>query len=630
MGDDRFREVFRRLVARAPEPPAFKDLETHQASRRPAARFQPWMAAVAAGALVLLIGIVGAMGGGGPDLAAPDGTTVAYSRIEYSVSIEAVCEGGEVRDNGGFDDVTIEFWGPNRDELTAIVATFPDGSTEKTVVEGNLYDPDRTWGRDPAGYPGNTAFRVVECDVDGTTTSLVGEIQPAAQGPLIPLDIQGPPPGAETWGDALGLEGEPVRTEWEGVGALLYQMSDVTDDWSHSLDLYVDEDGEEVIHIHVERSIAGVGTSAFSFTVAERKDVPSGDADFATDGLVEMDHATGGGFLPDDCPVTIPSLPFTPPEGYPPTPVDPDLVWFGKDELWTALSKDGSYDPRKSVWWSVNFPGGSEEENPPLVVSYRLLNSPRGLTFETTAATNAYTAEDGWFIIAGIDSQYSGCWEVTAVYKDASLTYVYYNPEGADPEPIVPNVVGMTVERAGNVLHDAGYESAPFDSDDPTYEVCAQEPGAGAEASPGAVVGLRTAPTGGCGELMAPTGLYNRAYQDEEGRRWYGTDCPAADILVTGGIESADGLPRAGETTRARVDGRFQVSGGELITPGTLGIEVVPRLGEVWDYDEDGGVVVFESGDDYLIKVLVDSSFPCPDAPHFWNGIPVAYVRGEG
>lgn len=58
------------------------------------------------------------------------------------------------------------------------------------------------------------------------------------------------------------------------------------------------------------------------------------------DGLI----ATPG----PECPLTIPSQGFTPPDGYPPSPVDPDSVWFGKDQLWTVLSTDGSYQPRKS------------------------------------------------------------------------------------------------------------------------------------------------------------------------------------------------------------------------------------------------------------------------------------------
>ena len=39
--------------------------------------------------------------------------------------------------------------------------------------------------------------------------------------------------------------------------------------------------------------------------------------------------------------------------------------------------------------------------------------------------TNAYTDQDGWFMIAGIDPRLAGCWKVTAEYKGATLSYVY-------------------------------------------------------------------------------------------------------------------------------------------------------------------------------------------------------------
>jgi hypothetical protein len=42
--------------------------------------------------------------------------------------------------------------------------------------------------------------------------------------------------------------------------------------------------------------------------------------------------------------------------------------------------------------------------------------------------TNAFTAGDGDFMIAGIDPDEPGCWEVTASYKGATVRYVYEGP----------------------------------------------------------------------------------------------------------------------------------------------------------------------------------------------------------
>lgn len=126
------------------------------------------------------------------------------------------------------------------------------------------------------------------------------------------------------------------------------------------------------------------------------------------------------------CPVTVPPQPgLTPPEGYPPNPVDRESVWYGTDELWTPLNKDGGHGPRKSVFWSVNFPGGAVEESPRLFVTLRRLDEGQPeLITNQGEATNAYTVADGWFMIAGFEAE-PGCWEVTASYKGATLSYVY-------------------------------------------------------------------------------------------------------------------------------------------------------------------------------------------------------------
>jgi hypothetical protein len=40
-------------------------------------------------------------------------------------------------------------------------------------------------------------------------------------------------------------------------------------------------------------------------------------------------------------------------------------------------------------------------------------------------ATNAFTPEEGCFMIGGIDPEQPGCWVVEASYKGATLTCVY-------------------------------------------------------------------------------------------------------------------------------------------------------------------------------------------------------------
>ncbi|MFP3882849.1 MAG: hypothetical protein ACLFRT_07345 [Actinomycetota bacterium] len=135
-----------------------------------------------------------------------------------------------------------------------------------------------------------------------------------------------------------------------------------------------------------------------------------------------------------ECPVTIPPQPgFSPPEPWPATYPHDGSVWYGSPGLWTVLETDGDYGPRKSVWWSANFPGGAKEERPDLHVTWTRLDTDEEIVIDNEwGATNAHTVAEGWFMIAGIDPDLTteefhgpGCWRVTAEYKGATLSYVY-------------------------------------------------------------------------------------------------------------------------------------------------------------------------------------------------------------
>lgn len=142
-----------------------------------------------------------------------------------------------------------------------------------------------------------------------------------------------------------------------------------------------------------------------------------------------------------ECPVTIPPQPgfaasepekvtysehFPAPDPWPSEYPHEGIVWYGSEELWTALAIDGDHGGRKSVWWSVNFPGGIEEEQPDVSVTWTRLDTADSIVIDSGGeATNAFTPEEGWFMIAGIDPNEAGCWEVEATYKGAILSYVY-------------------------------------------------------------------------------------------------------------------------------------------------------------------------------------------------------------
>lgn len=127
-----------------------------------------------------------------------------------------------------------------------------------------------------------------------------------------------------------------------------------------------------------------------------------------------------------DCSITIPERLFTPPAPYPPDPVHDGMIWYGNDDLWTILEADGMIGYRKSVWWSANFPGISQEPEPEIAVTWEKLDDPNHeVIVDEAPGTNAHTPEDGDFMIAGMDPEVAGCWKVTATYKGATLSYIY-------------------------------------------------------------------------------------------------------------------------------------------------------------------------------------------------------------
>ncbi len=129
--------------------------------------------------------------------------------------------------------------------------------------------------------------------------------------------------------------------------------------------------------------------------------------------------------------------------------------------------------------------------------------------------------------------------------------------------------------------------------------------------------------------IDAPVTL-DRHYTDESGRVWMATDCPAADILISGGEDAADGLPKKGQTDQDRVQFLVTEYGDYFLDQsGVAAVNVTPRNGEVWAGPGDGDFTVVEV-EDFMVEVLIEDEQHCPSTPSSWNGIPVAYnLAGE-
>ena len=127
------------------------------------------------------------------------------------------------------------------------------------------------------------------------------------------------------------------------------------------------------------------------------------------------------------CPVTIPPQPgFQPSASWSGTILPEGSVWYGTDELWTFLATDGDHGRRKSVWWSASFGGGTFEPQPEIGVVWHRIDGDSPLVIHADAhGTNAFTDDQGWAMMNGIDPEEPGCWEVTATYSGATLSYIY-------------------------------------------------------------------------------------------------------------------------------------------------------------------------------------------------------------
>lgn len=132
------------------------------------------------------------------------------------------------------------------------------------------------------------------------------------------------------------------------------------------------------------------------------------------------------------CAVTRPNPPLVAPSPYPSSPPDDRYAWFGTPELWTMLPLDGQvWDASntsfpvgiKLFWWSSNWAGMRDEQEPAITVVAMRLDGPGTVT--TGHATNAAADSlGGEAMLAGVEFPSPGCWQVTAQYRDAVLSYV--------------------------------------------------------------------------------------------------------------------------------------------------------------------------------------------------------------
>jgi hypothetical protein len=134
---------------------------------------------------------------------------------------------------------------------------------------------------------------------------------------------------------------------------------------------------------------------------------------------------------PDSCPVTVLGKgAFTPASETPDGPPELyDAVWYGTPKLYMMINPDGKSSENrwlggeKTFWWSKDFSISSEPE-PDIEVSARRLDGKT--TYEAGQTTHGMRDDIGDFMLVGVTLPEPGCWELTARYRGASLSYVIW------------------------------------------------------------------------------------------------------------------------------------------------------------------------------------------------------------
>ena len=125
---------------------------------------------------------------------------------------------------------------------------------------------------------------------------------------------------------------------------------------------------------------------------------------------------------------------FVPPSPYD-SPTEPrGAVWYGTPRLWTQLPLDGSLGSgfidgvyrSKMFFWREGY-NSYAEPNPAIVVTARRLDAnDRTVTVRT--ASHARAADIGQAMVMLVDVPSTGCWQFTAQYAAATLTFVVSVP----------------------------------------------------------------------------------------------------------------------------------------------------------------------------------------------------------
>lgn len=141
------------------------------------------------------------------------------------------------------------------------------------------------------------------------------------------------------------------------------------------------------------------------------------------------------GDVRETCPITIPGdVPFTLPAEAAELSLSFDgVVWYGTPEIWTFVQEEGQVWEnlpadadgslkQKTFWWTQDYVSSIEPVPDISFVAASVDGSAP--TVEAKGVTSGGHPEMGVFIIAGFEIPQEGCWQITARYLDASVSYI--------------------------------------------------------------------------------------------------------------------------------------------------------------------------------------------------------------
>lgn len=227
------------------------------------------------------------------------GATIDYVKLRWSQEVVMVCEGMTIVDDEGWDEATIEMWGPDGDGLVRMDLTAPDGSVERYI-----YEPTASVGRGDVWSTSGDAlgrglgYRESDCLLNDAGGSSSYSMADPPGGPdrfaftflgLPITDRNGQPSTIEEF---LQDDASVEEDTWRGFSVTVYSRTateatgDIEGTFTTESEVWYDSVAQRYER-EIYRTTSNVlGTVNYTIEVVERGIVNPEDVSFSTDGLI--------------------------------------------------------------------------------------------------------------------------------------------------------------------------------------------------------------------------------------------------------------------------------------------------------------------------------------------------------